>query len=112
MGIIDVSFGVPKIKDFSRFFNKQLLCSTLALIHIKKSIKPQITAKNGILFFPSIVGTSFFFTIIDILWFQGRAYHSTIHKLFLSLCSLNLVAPRLTYLELHKVVYFPFHKFC
>ncbi len=32
-------------------------------------------------------------------------------QVVLSLCSLNLVAPRLTYLELQRVVYFPFHKF-
>jgi len=60
MCIVDASFGVPKIKDFLGFFNKQLLCSTSTLIHIKKSIEPQITNKNGILVFPSIVGTFFF----------------------------------------------------
>jgi hypothetical protein len=49
MGIISyASFGVPRINKISRFFNKQLLCSTLALIHIKKFIEPQITTKNGI----------------------------------------------------------------
>jgi hypothetical protein len=61
MGILDVSFGVLKINDFSRFFNKQLLCSTSTQIHIKKSIEPQITANNGISVSPSIVGTFFFF---------------------------------------------------
>jgi hypothetical protein len=73
MGIVDVSFGVLKIKDFfqdfSRFFNNQLLCSTSTLIHIKKSIEPQITAKNGILVSLLIVGTYFFSTIINISWF-------------------------------------------
>jgi hypothetical protein len=82
MGIIDVSFGVPRIKVFSRFFSKQNLCSTLTLIHIKKSIELEITTKNGILVSPSIVGTYFFLTIINILWFWVQAYHSTIHKLF------------------------------
>ncbi len=60
MGIVDASFKVPRIKDFSRFFSKQLLCSTSTLIHIKKSVEPQITTKNGILISPSIVGTFFF----------------------------------------------------
>jgi hypothetical protein len=60
MGIVDVSFGIPRIKDFSRFFDKQLLCSTSALIHIRKYIEPQITANNGILVSPSIVGRLFY----------------------------------------------------
>jgi hypothetical protein len=34
------------------------------------------------LVFPFIIGTSFFSTIIDILWFRGRAYHSMIQRLF------------------------------
>jgi hypothetical protein len=81
-GLNGYCMGVPKIKDFSRFLNKQLMCSTSTLIHIKKSIKPQITTKNGILVSPSIVRTSFFNTIVDILWFWGWVYHSMIHKLF------------------------------
>jgi hypothetical protein len=52
MGIVYASFGILGIK-------KQLLCSTSTLIHIKKSIQPQITTNNGILVSPSFVGTSF-----------------------------------------------------
>jgi len=42
------------------FSKKQPLCSISTLIHIKKSIEPQITAKNGILLSCLVVGTSFF----------------------------------------------------
>jgi hypothetical protein len=41
-----VSFGIQEIKNFgwiSGFSKKQPLCSTSTLIHIKKSIEPQIT---------------------------------------------------------------------
>jgi hypothetical protein len=72
MGIAYVSFGVQGIKNYgwiNGFPNKQPLCSTLALIHIKKFIEPQITIKNGILVFHLIVGMSFFSTIVDISWF-------------------------------------------
>jgi Co/Zn/Cd efflux system component len=81
MGTVDASFGVLRIEEFLGFFNKQLLCSTSALIHINKSIEPQITTNNGILVSPSIVGI-FFSTIVNILWFSDQAYHSMIHKLF------------------------------
>jgi len=64
------------------FFKKQTLCSTSALIHIKMFNEPKIIAKNGILVYLSFVGISFFLTIVDISWFQGRAYHLVIHKLF------------------------------
>jgi hypothetical protein len=60
MGIINVSFGVLRIKDFLGFFSKQLLFSTSTRIHIKKFIKPQIITNNGILVSPSIVGKLFF----------------------------------------------------
>jgi hypothetical protein len=82
MGIVDASFGVPRIKGFLGCFNKQLLCSTSALIHIKNSIGPQIIAKNGILVSLSIAGTFFFSTIVAISRFWGWAYHLTIHMLF------------------------------
>jgi hypothetical protein len=59
-----------------------ILCSTLALIHIKMFNEPKIIAKNGILVYLSFVGISFFLTIVDISWFQGRAYYLVIHKLF------------------------------
>jgi hypothetical protein len=52
MGVVYASFRILGIK-------KQFLCSTLALIHIKKIIQPQITTKNGILVSPSFVGMSF-----------------------------------------------------
>jgi hypothetical protein len=61
-----------KNKHFSRFFNKQLLCLTSTLIHIKKSIEQQITTKIGILVSCSIVGTFYFSTIVHILWFYGK----------------------------------------
>jgi hypothetical protein len=104
MGIVYVSFGVPRIKDLSGFFNKQLLCSTLTLIHIKKSIEPQITAKKGILVSPSIVGMSFFYYRKKfIVSRMGLSFNNS--QVVLTLCSLNLMAPKLAYLELHIVVY-------
>jgi hypothetical protein len=81
MGIVDVSFRVPRIKDFLGLFNKQLLCSTSTLIHIKKSTKPQITTNNVILVSLSIVETFVFSIIVNISWFWGQTYHLTIHKL-------------------------------
>jgi hypothetical protein len=111
MGIVDVSCGVPTIKDFLGFFNKQLLCSTSTLIHIKKSIKPQIIANNGILVSPSIVGTFYFFYYCGHLVVSGTCLSFDDSQVVLSLCSLNLVAPKLNCLELHKVVYCMFHKF-
>jgi hypothetical protein len=80
-----VSFGVPRIKDFLGIFNKQLLCSTSVLIHIKKSIEPQITTNNGILVSRSIVGTSFFSTIVDISWSWGMAYHILLYRFVLEI---------------------------
>ncbi len=49
-------FWNSKKQDFLGFFTKQLLCSTLALIHIRKCIEPDFIANNGILSSPSIVG--------------------------------------------------------
>ncbi len=130
MGVLQASFGVPRInwvlymhplefqglngycicvlwssKNIKNlgFFKKQFLCSTLAVIHIKKSIEPKITIKNGILVFPSFVETSFFFTIVDISWFHGLAYHHN-SQVILTVCSLNLVAPQLTCLKLHRII--------
>jgi hypothetical protein len=63
MGIVCVSFGVQGINNFgwiNGFSKKQPLCSASTLIHIKKFIEPQITAKNGILVSHSVVETSFF----------------------------------------------------
>jgi hypothetical protein len=85
LGTIYASFGVPRIKDFLGFFNKQFLCSSLVLIHIKKSIEPQITTNNGILVFRSIVGTSFLTTIVDILWSWGRACHMLLYLFVLEI---------------------------
>jgi hypothetical protein len=63
MGIIYASFGVQRINNFGSivgFSKEQPVCSTLALIHIKKYIEPQIIANNCILVSHSIVGTYFF----------------------------------------------------
>jgi hypothetical protein len=81
MGIVYASFGVPRRKKLG-FFNNQLLCLTTALIQIKMSIELKVITKNGILVSPSIVGMFIFSTIVNISWFQGRAYHSMIHRLF------------------------------
>jgi hypothetical protein len=73
-GYVYASFGVQIIKNFgwiTRFSKKQPLCWTSTLIHIKEFIKPQIITNNGILVSCSIVGTSFFSTIVDNLWFWG-----------------------------------------
>jgi len=62
MGIVYASFGVQWIKNFGwidGFSKKQPPCSTSTLIHIKKSIKPQITTKNGILVSHLVVGMFF-----------------------------------------------------
>ncbi len=64
------------------FLLVQLLCSTSPLIHIIKSIEPQIITNNGILVSPSIVGTSIFSIIVNISRFPIQAYHSTTHMLF------------------------------
>ncbi len=60
MGTVYVSFGVPRMKKISRFFKKRSLCSTLVVIHIKKSIEPKITIKINILVSPSFVNMYFF----------------------------------------------------
>jgi hypothetical protein len=104
MGIVYASFGVPRIKDLLGFFNNQLLCSTLALIHIKKSIEPKIIAKNGILVSPSIVGMYFFYYHRHLV-VSGLGISFNDSQVVLTFCSLNLVAPRFACLELHIVVY-------
>jgi len=107
MGIAYVSFGIQGIKNYgwiNGFPNKQPLCSTLALIHIKKFIEPQITIKNGILVFS--------FNSWDVFFFNYRR-HFMVLRLGLSFdishvltfCSLNLVAPKLACLELYKIIY-------
>jgi len=77
LGIIYASFGIPRtewviymgplefkelriLDELLDFPRSNFLCSTLVLIHVKKSIEPQTTAKNGIFVFCSIVGMFFY----------------------------------------------------
>jgi hypothetical protein len=71
----------------------------------QKSIEPQITTKNGILVAHSIVGMSFFFYYRTHLMVLGLDLSFDDSQVVLSLCSLNIVAPRLAYLELHRIIY-------
>ncbi len=108
MGIVYASFGVQGIKSFgwiSEFSKKQPLCSTLALIHIKKFIEPQIIEKKGILVSCLVVGMSFFFNYHRHLMVSGLGLSFDDSQAVFTFCSLNLVAPKLACLELHRVVY-------
>jgi hypothetical protein len=69
LGIRIIWIFEEKKLNNSWILRKQNLCSISTLIHIKMSTKPKIITKNGILVFPSIVGMSFFYTIVDIFWF-------------------------------------------
>ncbi len=86
-----------EFQDLLGFFNKQFPCSTSTLIHIKKSIEPQITVKNGILVSLSIVGTFFFSTIVVILWFQVvliiQQFTSCFNTLFFNYCGIQARLP-------------------
>jgi hypothetical protein len=63
--------------------------------HIKKFIEPQIITKNGILVFRSILGTSVFFIIVNILWFWGLSFDDSqvIYTLFLKYCGTHVCLP-------------------
>jgi hypothetical protein len=106
MGIVYAFFWVIGIKNFGwilGFFKKQL-CSTLALIHIKKFTKPLITAKNGILVSPLVVGT-FFSDYYKHLVGSGPSLSFDYSQVVLTLCSLKLLAPMFACLELYRFIY-------
>ncbi len=101
-----LDFRELKILEFFwDFLGKQNLCSTLALIHIKMSNEPKITTNNGILVFFFICWDVFFYYYRRHLVVLGQGLSSDNPQVVLTFCSLNLMAPKFTCLNLHKVVY-------
>jgi hypothetical protein len=66
--------------------------------------EPKIIMKNGILVSPSFVG-AFFFNYHRHLVVSRQGLSSNDSQIVLTFCSLNLVAPKLAYPKLHKIVY-------
>jgi len=85
-----------------RLFMRQNLCSTLALIHIKMFNEPK-KLQRMVFWFQLLRCFFLYYCRHFVVLRQCLSFGDS--QVVLTFCSLNLVAPRFTYFELHRVIY-------